>query len=380
MAIKQKDSFQHMSKRPPKKDKKAVYALLLERIESGELAPGDKLPTERELAAEYATTLWSVHSAIDELDARNVVERRRSLGTFVRRIPQQGELAAMRSDSFKRVAICISRSFYYRDFEEDLLGILETALGEKGCEVEYLEFPAEKAAFQSLLETCGERGFKALVLFPELAEWDAMFGAVHLLESLPLKTIVFNRGQYYAESLPVNMVSLDIRHSGQAAAQLVLQRGFADIAYCAGATNRLWSQERREGFTRILNNLQVPFAVFHEREMELAEALIPYIRDRNSRPALIFPNDQMAAEICRELKSADLEMNRDYVPISFDNHPDYGDVPLFTFGWPLEEVGNLMAKCVVEKINAKAHDNILLKYSVKAVACDRTGNGKSRSA
>jgi DNA-binding FadR family transcriptional regulator len=53
------------------------------RIAAGELRPGDRLPAEREFAAEYGVSLGTGRHAIRELRARGLVTTLPILGTFV---------------------------------------------------------------------------------------------------------------------------------------------------------------------------------------------------------------------------------------------------------------------------------------------------------
>lgn len=55
------------------------------RILSGELAPGDRLPTEQALMAHYGCARMTVHKALSPLAAAGLIERRRKAGTFVAR-------------------------------------------------------------------------------------------------------------------------------------------------------------------------------------------------------------------------------------------------------------------------------------------------------
>jgi GntR family transcriptional regulator len=74
-----------MTNQPP--DRSPLYArvesALGERIAAGVLAPGDRLPSEDELVAEFAVSRTTVRSAIQSLIRRGLVEIRRGLGTFV---------------------------------------------------------------------------------------------------------------------------------------------------------------------------------------------------------------------------------------------------------------------------------------------------------
>lgn len=60
-----------------------IYAELEDRILSGELAPGDRIPFEHELSAKYECSRMTVSKAITELAGRGLVVRRRRAGTFV---------------------------------------------------------------------------------------------------------------------------------------------------------------------------------------------------------------------------------------------------------------------------------------------------------
>ncbi len=65
------------------------------QIRAGTYAPGDRLPSEHELAAGYGVGRPTVRQATDTLVQRGVVERRRGSGTFVRRVPAQVDLFSL---------------------------------------------------------------------------------------------------------------------------------------------------------------------------------------------------------------------------------------------------------------------------------------------
>lgn len=62
-----------------------VEALLLKRIGSGGWKPGEMLPNENELAAEYQVSQGTVRKALMRLEADNRLVRRQGVGTFVAR-------------------------------------------------------------------------------------------------------------------------------------------------------------------------------------------------------------------------------------------------------------------------------------------------------
>lgn len=79
-------------------------------IQSGEWRPGDRVPTEQELAVRYGCARATVSKALGELAASGLVERRRKAGTFVAHppvhsavmtVPDLAELIAARGEAYR---------------------------------------------------------------------------------------------------------------------------------------------------------------------------------------------------------------------------------------------------------------------------------------
>ena len=76
-----------------------AYSRAVERIrglvESGEIAPGGRMPAERKLAEEFGVARSSVREAIRTLADQGVLESRRGAGTFLADRPQSELLARL---------------------------------------------------------------------------------------------------------------------------------------------------------------------------------------------------------------------------------------------------------------------------------------------
>ncbi|HHP7234965.1 MAG TPA: GntR family transcriptional regulator [Desulfobacterales bacterium] len=57
--------------------------VLLAKIRAGEYQPGERIPSEHQLASEYSIGRPTVRQAIDQLVRKNLLKRRRGSGTFV---------------------------------------------------------------------------------------------------------------------------------------------------------------------------------------------------------------------------------------------------------------------------------------------------------
>jgi GntR family transcriptional regulator len=62
---------------------RAVKRALLQAIERGDVAPGDALPSEAELAAAFGISIGTLRRAVDDLVAEHILVRRQGRGTFV---------------------------------------------------------------------------------------------------------------------------------------------------------------------------------------------------------------------------------------------------------------------------------------------------------
>src|SRR5580700_5364411 len=62
---------------------KRIQAAIRRRIDSGQLKPGNPVPSERELARLHKVSLMTARHALSELTRDGIVERRHGAGTFV---------------------------------------------------------------------------------------------------------------------------------------------------------------------------------------------------------------------------------------------------------------------------------------------------------
>ncbi|MDR6856181.1 FadR/GntR family transcriptional regulator [Variovorax guangxiensis] len=70
-----------------------LAARLCAQIESGALKPGDRLPTEQQLAASHGVSRTVVREAVHQLKSKGMVQSRQGLGVFVAPPPQHQALA-----------------------------------------------------------------------------------------------------------------------------------------------------------------------------------------------------------------------------------------------------------------------------------------------
>ncbi|WP_442880063.1 FadR/GntR family transcriptional regulator [Aurantimonas sp. A2-1-M11] len=115
---------------------------LRERIEAGDYAPGDRLPTEPVLVARFGYSRTVIREAIAALRADRLVESRQGVGVFVLGPRQREQLPALFADASDKIS----------DIIEDLelrLGIEVEAAGLAALR----SSPAQEAEIQAQIES-----------------------------------------------------------------------------------------------------------------------------------------------------------------------------------------------------------------------------------
>ena len=69
-----------------------VFEIMRSRIESGDYQPGDRIPSEAHLIQEFGVSRPTVARALQDLERRGLVKRRRGAGTYVSQVNGTGTL------------------------------------------------------------------------------------------------------------------------------------------------------------------------------------------------------------------------------------------------------------------------------------------------
>lgn len=84
-----------------------LYAQIIEKIKhlvaTERLAPGDQLPTIRQLAVDLRVNPNTVVHAYHELGSQGVISTQQGRGTFIAAHPDEGRLAEMRRDRLRAI-------------------------------------------------------------------------------------------------------------------------------------------------------------------------------------------------------------------------------------------------------------------------------------
>jgi GntR family transcriptional regulator len=84
-----------------------IYIQVVERIKhmiaTGQLAPGEQLPTVRQLARDLKVNFNTVARAYSLLDDASIISTQQGRGSFVRERPDEDELAQHRAETLRKL-------------------------------------------------------------------------------------------------------------------------------------------------------------------------------------------------------------------------------------------------------------------------------------
>ena len=115
---------------------KPIYKQLIDeilaKIRSGELRPGEKLPTERSLAQQLYVSRGTIKKAYKELERQGYIYTSAGLGTFVSEIDTNVLDMQKYKDIIEHIRFYIEELYYIGLTDEDILRAVGEIIKERG--------------------------------------------------------------------------------------------------------------------------------------------------------------------------------------------------------------------------------------------------------
>lgn len=279
--------------------RESIKRELRQRILSGELQPGARIPSELELVRQLGVGRSQTRAALVDLEDEGLIVRRQGSGSFV--APDVGKdqpNPGLRYDTVK-VVIPEYRSQYVRDLIEAFMSEMFAA-GMKVTAFHSQFDAAEETAYLSLADRMGVAG---LVVWP-VHDTEPARRAISRLFRHRFPVVLIDRA---LPGCDVDVVRSDHRAIGDALATELLTRGHRRIAIGVSATDTASSiRERVEGAKETIQ--RAGDGAVAVETLPLSEAgtdhaiQIARVMARRERPtAFLCINDDMAAWVEHEL-------------------------------------------------------------------------------
>lgn len=374
----------------------AVRRYVLEQICGGQWKVGQRVPTDAQLAKQFATSRTNVNQAIKALEREGVVRRYRRRGTFVAESPAGNADQALRRHKPRQGDVHVlaphSAGSAVVHWNHAAVNQLESALNAAGLQVSHRSLPVHPpvAEFQQMVRSLAEESSQALVILSDLppeglpaAEEDkALLPYVQALLHYPGRVCWLNRAGTSLAAWPHDAVSLSPLSEGVAVGQYLKQQNVSRVI-CIGVLARRWSTMRVAGVEMALEEAAKPIehnTVWCENALsadEMFSQLLCDVVDRGDRPTIVVSNDQVAAKLLRLAHDRGVRCPDTFSVISFDNDDRYLNYNITTVAPPASHLGETIGRLVIDQVRQPG--NTAIKLELKSVIVERSTFAASAS-
>lgn len=194
-----------------------VYVSMEQRIREGEFAPGEAIPSERQLALDYGVSRITIVKALDLLVDDDLIERQHGRGNFVRDHSE----SIMCAENC-RVAFCVptpSESYIF----STLFGATRVAMHHR-IQLQPIEIGDGEEEIKQV-RTVVEQGFDGVILFSRSTQYNAAF-----YEELQDKHYPFVMLDRYCPSVSTDYVIFDDAEATYRLTEILINAGHRRIA------------------------------------------------------------------------------------------------------------------------------------------------------
>jgi len=327
---------------------------LREKILSGRLAEGAKLPSEEQLARDYGVSRMTARQSLVELAAQEIIYRIPGKGTFVSGKSPSGENKGTSAGNLVMLATPnLRNSFYYQ-----IISGAEQVLTGNGIEILLRSVNENPLQEKSVLQKLADMPLKGLLLISSRYTTDNADIIKTLKERIPVVIVDVS-----VPGLKVDTVITDDRTGGFLATEHLIELGHTGILHLAGPQGDSSADRRREGYVEALGkhsiNCNPEYVRFTEWRMEdgYHETKKFFISSplKEQVTALFACNDDVAAGAYRALKELRISVPGEVALVGYGNMDvgNFMDVPLTTVNQSADEIGKIAGSLILNKIDGK---------------------------
>ncbi|MCC6580667.1 MAG: GntR family transcriptional regulator [Phycisphaeraceae bacterium] len=332
---------------------------LRRRVLEGVYAPGDRVPTERELETEFGVSRLTVAKALAPLVAEGLIVRQRGRGSYVthRRAGRRRESAVVADD--RRLITFISPGASGGSggggvvVERGVLEGMHAILGPLGYRVG-VDFYRDSQQQLRCLERYQDRAPAAFVVWPEPDE-----GVIQKLRAMTGEGFPVVLVDTYLEQLDCDYVVSDNGHGGRAMVEHLVALGHRRISYLGEPPVRSSLIDRLGGFLSATVAAGLPIdantvvLLSRQDRQGLSEAIDRLLQAPEPPTALFCAHDQVAMSVAYLLRERGRRVPQDVTLVGYDNIDAAADfyVPLTTVAQDFYEMGRLAAEILLYRIN-----------------------------
>jgi GntR family transcriptional regulator, arabinose operon transcriptional repressor len=354
-----------------------IIASVLDDVRTGRLRPGDRVPSENELAASFEVSRITSRRALEELARLSIVERSQGRGTFVaRELPDLQRVGPGSTLSIETQPVTAPA----RGIRSGMVGLVLPDFSDTfGLQMVYAIEEATSSADLHLLlkRTYGarsneertinafvSRGVDGLIVFPVHGEHYNPVLLKAVLEGYPV--VMVDR---YLKGIPAHAVVTDNRAAAEALTEHLIHLGHREIAFLSPpVTNTSALEERLEGFEAALNRHGLPRrpehllssllatlpTQFHPENIAADQHLLERFVDNTRATAFFCVEYNLALEFTSVLERLGKRVPEDVAVVCFDSPQIPFSSPRFTHVRQDEpEIGRIAVQRILEQLRGE---------------------------
>lgn len=339
-----------------------IYDAFRARIDSGELAPGEKLPTEAQLMQHFAVSRTTVSRALRDLEMQGLVRRRRGSGTYVREkttTSDQLDLSFFVPWVESGAGLPYVEGLIHQQLA-DLAGRRSSTLSLQ-CLGDGHRF--ENRVFNAV-DAIITRGVDGVFYYPAELPGDQMQlnrAVVDRLVAAGIRIVLIDREiTRYPGRSEFTRVGYDNRRGGFLLTEHLIQIGCRRIAFVGIPEVSTAVADRLAGYYEAHRTYGVPVVselVRMADEVDLTREFCDELICQGKPDAIIGKMDRFAALIGRHLMAGGVRVGKDIKLAGFDDDPiaELLPVPLTTIRLPVHEFAQTAYDVMLnQKTNPKA--------------------------
>lgn len=176
----------------------------------------------------------------------------------------------------------------------------------------------------------------------------------------------------YGGGIGIPYVTIDSEEASYHAVKHLIQIGHRKIALMNSDEKFLYARERRMGYERALQEHGIPLNgeyIFYTQELgfEQGQQTMKKILQLQDRPTAVFAvSDLLAIGALKEINAAGLHVPGDMAVVGFDkiDFSNMTNPALTTVAQPMYKMGTVAARMLIEKIQGKTVDSIVLGHEL----------------
>ena len=358
---------------------KTKYYVLMEELKqsilSGEIKPGEKLPSENELSARYQISRHTVRTALSILINEGYIEAEHGRGTFCSQ--RMGHMKNSRNIAV--VTTYISDYIFPR-----LIQGMDKVMTANGYSIILKNTANSRTIEERVLEDILTKDIEGLIIEPSKSQIFCRHTNLYAMLDQYEIPYVFIQG-VYPQMMDKPHILMDDCKGGYLVTKHLLDCGHRKILGIFKADD-FQGKERHKGYVKALQESGLSYdpdmvVWFHteDRKMKPAQMTELLLQQQVEMDAVVCYNDQIALEVIRSLQKNGKRVPEDISVTGYDNSViAEGTVGLTTIAHPQEKLGEMAAELLLEKIRKVPEDKSRIPRLIQPELIVR-GSTKSRN-